>query len=91
MKIKEFLTELAYAMTRQVSLKLTIGSYDIQIICHEYDYVEVLLFDFDGDTHRIAVIYSETHRLHHNHQFSEWCENELTNGVIQTPYDYSEV
>lgn len=89
MKIKDFLTELAYAMTYQASLKLTIGSYDIQIICHGEDYVEVLLFDFDRDTHRIAVIFSETYGL--PHQFSAWCENELINGNIQTPYDYSEV
>lgn len=89
MKIKDFLTELAYAMTYQVSLKLIIGSYDIQIICHGEDYVEVLLFDFDRVTHRIAVIYSETYGL--PHQFSEWCENELINGNIQTPYNYTEV
>lgn len=89
MNIKDFLTELAYAMTYQVSLKINIGPYDIQIICHGEDFVEVLLSDFDRNTHRIAVIYSETCGL--PHQFSAWCENELINGNIQTLYDYSEV
>lgn len=83
MKIKEFIRALGYSLTYDDCTTITIGSNDVRFIYDRFiDVWEVLVVDFEGHFHRIAVLTAEDSV--DPDRYSTWCDQDYDN---HTPYD----
>lgn len=83
MKIKEFIRALGYSLTYNDSIIITIGSNNVRFIYdHFREQWEVLVVDFEGHFHRIAVLTAEDSV--DPDTYSTWCDQDYYN---HTPYN----
>lgn len=80
MKIKDFITELKYSLTYTEHLKITLDSYDVNLIVEDESPMTVYITDFDNNEHLIAILYADYE--YKDDIFSTWCENEIVRGHI---------
>lgn len=87
MKIKEFIRALGYSLTYNEDITITIGSNDVRFIYdHFRDVWEVIIKDFEGHLHRIAVLTTEDSV--DPDRYSTWCDQEIdVNNVNYIPFN----
>lgn len=83
MKIKELIRAFGYSLTYNDKITITIGSNDVRFIYDQFrDLWEVMIVDFEGHLHRIAVLTAEDSV--NPDRYSTWCDQDYDN---HTPYD----
>lgn len=83
MKIRELIRAFGYSLTYNEDITIVIGSNNVRFIYDQFrDLWEVLVVDFEGHLHRIAVLTAEDSV--DIDRYSTWCDQDYNN---HTPYD----